>query len=94
MYELLISYATVIAYIAFSTDLVIQILRIYRRKSSNDVSARGTAIRTIGSLVILLKFISVDDIYLIIGQVLFTLTVATYLLMIIKYRGPEPKGNA
>ena len=89
MYEQLISFATVIAFIAFSADLIIQIYRVYRRKSSNDISARGTVIRTAGSLIILLKFINVDDPYLITGQIIITATIVTYLLMIVKYRKPE-----
>lgn len=86
MLNLLISYATVISYVAFSTDLIFQILKIYRRKSSADISAQGTAFRLIGSTIILLKFITVKDPYLIVGQIVFTLTVATYLIMIAKYR--------
>ena len=84
--DILVDYGTLIAYVAFSTDLVVQIVRVYRRKSSQDISWRGTAMRLTGSSVILLKFISLREPYLVIGQILFTITVATYLAVIIRYR--------
>lgn len=91
MFSLIVNYATLISYIAFSTDLIVQILRIYKRKSSLDVSYKGTAFRLVGSLVILMKFISLKDNYLILGQILLSITAATYLIVIILYRNPLKK---
>lgn len=93
MFSLLIDYATLISYIAFSLDLISQILRIHKRKSSLDVSLRGTAFRLIASSIILLKFINLRDNFLILGQTLLALTVATYLIMIIIYRKPRKNKN-
>jgi hypothetical protein len=84
--QIFIDYGTLIAYIAFSTDLTIQIIRVYRRKSSADISWKGTAMRLAGSAVILLKFVGLSDPYLIIGQILFTLAVGSYLFVILRYR--------
>ncbi len=92
-FSTVINYGTLIAYIAFSTDLVMQIAQIYRRKSSADVSWFGTATRLAGSSVILLKFISLKDPYLIVGQIFFTATVATYLFFIIRYRFFAARGD-
>lgn len=86
---LLINYATLLSYIAFSTDLLLQIARIYRRKSSSDVSWKGIVFRLSGSLIILIKFLTLKDTYLIVGQIIFTLTVVTYLVMAIYYRKPK-----
>lgn len=89
MLPLIINYATLISYIAFSTNLLLQIFLVYRRKSSLDISWKGLTFSLIGSLVILLKFLTLNDIYLILGQIVFSITVATYLTMVIYYKRPK-----
>ncbi len=88
-FEIFINYATLISYIAFSIDLFIQIRRIFKRKSAKDISWKGTMFRVIGSLVILIKFIGINDIFLIVGQIVFSLAVGTYLFAVIKYRNTQ-----
>lgn len=91
MLDLFVNYATLISYIAFSIDLLFQILRVYKRKSSLDVSWKGTAFRLVGSTVIFIKFLTLDDTYLIVGQFVFILTVITYLIFVLYYRKPKTK---
>ena len=86
LFQLSIDYSTLVAYVAFSSDLIVQIVRIWKRKSSADVSSKGVVLRLIGSAVILIKLIGVGDPYLIIGQIILTLTVATYLYFTLRYR--------
>jgi hypothetical protein len=84
--EVVINYAALISFFALGIDLVVQISRLYRRKSSQDISLRGITIRTLGTVVILIKFISLDDIYLIIGQATITIALIIYLAEIFYYR--------
>jgi hypothetical protein len=91
MLSLLVDYATVIYYIAFSADLLFQIIRVYRRKSSLDISWKGTFVRTIGSSVIFIKFLTVGDRSLIVGQSVFLIAVFVYLILVIYYRKPKNK---
>ena len=84
--DLLINYGALFAYVAFSVDLIIQMLRVHKRRSSEDVSSIGTTARLVGCVVILLKFVATNDPYLMIGQTLFTFAVASYLFVILRYR--------
>lgn len=85
MTDIILNYATIIAYIAFSLDVIFQIRRVYKRKSSLDVSWRGIGIRLIGSSVIFIKFLSVGDRALLIGQSIFVTVVVIYLIMAIYF---------
>jgi hypothetical protein len=76
---------TVISYIALNVDIVFQIRQIYRTKSSEDLSLVGMSIRYLAILVILIKFISVSDIALIIGQALIITSFTTYFILAIYY---------
>lgn len=84
--QLFIDYSALVAYIAFSSDLIAQIARIYKRKSSADVSSRGVVLRLVGSSIILVKLIGIGDPYLTTGQIILTLTAGTYLYFTLRYR--------
>ena len=84
--NIFINYGTLLAYIAFSTDLGMQIYKIYDRESSDDIAWKGTVARLIGCIVLIVKFVGVQDIYLIVGQTLFTFVVIAYLTAILHYR--------
>lgn len=86
MIELLINYATLLAFIAFSVDLLYQIRNLIRKKSSKSVSLLGLTARTIGTFVLLIKYINLSDVYLISGQVFFMVLVIIYLWLAYKYR--------
>lgn len=85
-FDVFINYGTLLAYVAFSIDLGLQIRKIYSRHSSLDIAWRGTVARLIGCLVLVTKFVGIGDIYLIVGQSLFTLVVIAYLSAVLHYR--------
>ncbi len=72
---------TILSYIGLNIDIVFQIRRIYRTKSSRDLSLIGMSIRYLAILIILYKFISISDITLIIGQLLIFITFTLYLCL-------------
>ena len=86
MLQIIIDYALIVAFIALTTDVIIQILHIIKRKSSRDISIKGCVIRIFGAVVLLIKFSLLSDSYLVIGQAIFLLVYATYFLLIVHYR--------
>lgn len=81
-----LSLATFISYIALNIDIFLQNLRVWRRKSSTDVSSIGLSIRLMAIIIILLKFISLSDWALIAGQSLILINCSLYLLLVIHFR--------
>jgi hypothetical protein len=64
---------------------VFQIQRIYQTKSARDLSLTGMSIRCAAIVIIMVKFISISDVPLIIGQGLILLTFSTYLALAVYY---------
>lgn len=82
---------TIISYIALNVDIVFQIHRVYKTKSSRDLSLIGLSIRYVAILIILIKFISLDDLPLIIGQGLIAVTFTTYFIFAFYYFSNQVK---
>ena len=81
----LLDLLTLLSYIALNVDILFQIRRIYQTKSSRDLSLVGMSIRYAAILIILIKFISISDLPLIIGQGLIVLTFTTYIALALYY---------
>lgn len=81
----LLDWLTLLSYIALNVDITLQIRRIYTTKSSKDLSLAGMFVRYVAILIILIKFISISDIPLIIGQGLIALTFTTYFTLAVVY---------
>ena len=81
----LLDLLTLLSYIALNVDILFQIRRIYQTKSSRDLSLVGMSIRYAAILIILIKFISINDLPLIIGQGLIVLTFTTYIALALYY---------
>ena len=81
----LLNFFTIISYIALNVDILFQVRQIYKTKSSKDLSLIGLTIRYIAILIILIKFISLSDIPLIIGQGLMVLTFTIYFIFAVYY---------
>lgn len=76
---------TLISYVALNIDVVLQIKRIHKTRSSKDLSLLGMTIRGIAIGIILIKFISLKSTPLIIGQGLIALTFAIYYILAFSY---------
>lgn len=86
MFELIINYWTVISYILFTFDIIMQIVQVYKRKSSLDISIKWLIIRVVAWFLIISKFFLVWDIYLIFWQAIFMTVLAIYIFIVIYYR--------
>ena len=81
----LLDLLTLLSYSALNVDILFQIRRIYKTKSSRDLSLLGLTIRYAAILIIFIKFLSLEDLPLIIGQGLIVLTFTTYFVLAITY---------
>ena len=88
----LLDLLTLLSYIALNVDILFQIKQIYRTKSSRDLSLAGMSIRYAAILIILIKFVTISDVPLIIGQGLIVLTFTTYLVLALYYRHARARG--
>ena len=85
MLQILINYATLIAFLTISVDLMFQISRIHKRKSSLDISIKGTLVRLFGAAIFTLKYFVIKDFYLILGQLLFMGILMVYIISVLYY---------
>ncbi|GEM_PF-610314 len=76
-----LDWLTLIAYAAVNIDMVLQTRRIYRTKSSEDLSLLGMTIRYVAIIIVLFKFISLSSVSLIVGQSLTALTFTVYFVL-------------
>lgn len=81
----LLDILTILSYIALNADIIFQIRRVYLNKSSKDLSLVGLTIRYLAIIIILIKFLSLGDLPLIIGQGLIVLTFTTYFVLAVVY---------
>lgn len=81
----LLDVATLFSYVALNVDILLQIKKIYQTKSSRDLSLLGMTVRYVAILIIFIKFLSLSDLPLILGQGLIVLTFTTYLVLAILY---------
>lgn len=78
--------ATMISLAALNVDIVLQNIRVFRRKSSRDVSLMGVIVRYIAIFVILMKYLSLNDWVLCMGQMVIAANVTVYLVLVVRYR--------
>lgn len=81
----LLDLLTLLSYAALNVDILFQIRRIHKTKSSRDLSLLGLTIRYVAILIILIKFLSIGDLPLIIGQGLIAATFTTYFVLAVTY---------
>ncbi len=76
---------TILSYIGLNIDIIFQIRRIYKTKSSRDLSLVGLSVRYLAILIILIKFLSISELALIIGQALILITFTSYFFLAFFY---------
>jgi hypothetical protein len=81
----LLDILTILSYIALNIDIIFQVRRIYLNKSSKDLSLVGLTIRYLAIIIILIKFLTLSDLPLIIGQGLIVITFSAYFVLAVIY---------
>jgi uncharacterized protein with PQ loop repeat len=76
---------TLFAFIALNLDIIFQIIRVRKTKSSKDLSLLGLIIRFIAIIIILIKYIALRDTTLVLGQALIAVTFTIYFSLAILY---------
>lgn len=89
MQQLIIDYGTLIAFGAIAIDLIFQIHRVWKRKSSADISLWGYTIRFIAAFILFAKYFTLFDAYLISGQAIVVILHVIYFWLVIKYRSRQ-----
>jgi len=84
--ETIINYSLVVAYIGFTSDLIIQTIHVLRRKSSRDISIKGFLVRIFSSSTLLIKYVAIYDLFLLIGQAVFIFVLLIYFVVVLVYR--------
>ena len=87
----LLDFLTLLSYVGLNLDVILEIRRIRRTRSSRDLSLLGMSIRYIAILIILIKFMSISDLPLVIGQALIAITFGVYFLLALVYFRHRPK---
>jgi hypothetical protein len=90
----LLDYLTVLAYVALDVEITIEALKIYHTKSSADLSIFGMVIRLMAIIIVLIKFASIGDIPIFIGQIVILVTFCFYLTLAVRYRLHPKKRRA
>lgn len=85
----LLDIATLFSYIALNVDILLQIHQIVVTRSSHDLSLLGLSIRYAAILVIFVKFWSLGEWPLIVGQGLIMVTFTLYLALAVTYLRQE-----
>lgn len=76
---------TFASYIALTVDVLFQIHSIRHAKSSEDISLVGLSIRYFAILIILYKFVTLEDWALVLGQMLLTVAFTAYMVLAFYY---------
>lgn len=81
----LLDILTIASYIALNVDVLFHITKIYKTKSCDDISLVGLGIRYLAILIILVKFITISEVTLILGQILLTISFTLYFILSVHY---------
>lgn len=77
---------TSIAFLFVIADLIAQLLKLYKAKSSEEISLVGLTIRFLGVGLFWLRFMVIEDTVFLIGQTIFAVLLLVYVYLVIKYR--------
>ena len=81
----LLNILTMLSFVALNVDIIFQTKRIYKTKSSHDISLLGLGIRYGAIMIILIKYISLDDTTLFVGQACIAVTFTVYFFLAVSY---------
>ncbi len=84
--ETTIAVGTALAFLAFIIGQVVQTRRIWKRRTSNDISLIEVGLRLGASILLLIKFCLVNDGALIAGQVALLVVMGINTAVIIRFR--------
>lgn len=84
--DIFVNYATLVAFVGYSVGLIIQILKLVKIKKSDEISVWEITLRYLSGIILLIKVISIRDVFLAGGQGAFTILFSVYVFLVIKYR--------
>ncbi len=84
--QLLINYGSMIAFVILSLGIILQIRKIYLIRNAQSIAVWEVILRFLASSLLLVKFFGTRDLYLIIGQGIFTAIYLYYCMLVFKYK--------
>jgi hypothetical protein len=75
-----------VAFMILSLGIVLQIRRIYLVKNAKSIAIWEVVLRFVASSLLLVKFFGTYDLYLIIGQGIFTAIYLYYFVLVARYK--------
>lgn len=81
--ELFINYATLAALLALTMGIVLQIRKVVIRGNADTISVTEILLRFLASSMLVVKFIAVADLYLMLGQGIFTSSYLVYVILVL-----------
>ena len=90
MVDIIVNYGALIAYLAFTIEILLQIKRILDRKSSEDISVASCVIRLLAGIMLFVKMIFTRDTYLILGQGVSSIMFFVLVFLVIYFRLKKP----
>lgn len=82
--DLFINYATLAALFILTFGIVTQIRKVRVLNNANSISVVEVSLRFFASSMLVIKFYSVHDWFLIVGQTIFTSVYLYYLILVIQ----------
>lgn len=82
----ILDYAVLLAFSSFIVESLFQIRHTLKRKSSADISITGVTIRFLAGIIFVVKYLVIKDLFLLIGQVVFSSVFLVLLILVIIYR--------
>ena len=82
-----------IAFAILSLGIVLQIRKIYLIKNAQSIAVWEVILRFLASSLLLVKFFGTYDLYLIIGQGIFTAIYLYYFVLVVRYKRLKAVAN-
>lgn len=79
MAEIFINYATLVAFVGYSVGLIMQMIKLLRIKKSGEISVWEVVLRFLSGVILLVKVVSIRDMFLSAGQGFFTALFSVYV---------------
>lgn len=83
-----------VAFAILSLGIVLQIRKIYLVKNAQSIATWEVILRFVASSLLLVKFFGTYDLYLIIGQGIFTAIYLYYFLLVVRYKRFKVKAGS
>ncbi len=84
--QVFIDYASFVALLMLAAAVISQMFKIKERRSAEDLSLLAISIRFTAMLIILVKMITLRDVYLVSGQSVLLVVYVLYIIQVLHWK--------